>query len=158
MLDDICLQMCLKTDIRIRLYLATNSLYLHVDSAICFITKVALPMSPVICWTSFCSIFSLPAWFAAMYVLLGTAFLVNGQPYDGRTLLFVGQTYTAMFEFEAYTPRNYVVSFSGILNHFVSPSIGSWKVTTKYHLPIIKSKLKYSIEKIANLTPGYNPR
>ena len=89
-------------------------LYLHVDSTICLVTKGALPMSPAICWTYVCSIFSLLAWFAAMYVLLGTAFLVNGQPYDARTLLFVGQTYTAMFEFEAYTPRNYVVCFSGI--------------------------------------------
>ena len=58
-----------------------------------------------------------------MYVLLGTAFLVNGQPYDARTLLFVGQTYTAMFEFEAYSPRNYMVCFSGISNHFVSPAL-----------------------------------
>ena len=79
-----------------------------------------------------------------MYVSLGTAFLVNGQPYDARTLLFVGQTYTAMFEFEAYTPINYVVCFSGVLNHFVSPALVV-KVTTKYHLPIIKPKLKYSI-------------
>ena len=40
----------------------------------------------------------------------------------------------------------------------IRPSIGLWNVTTKYHLPIIKPKLKYSIEKIAKLNPRFEPQ